>query len=299
MRPNSQIAYTLFSGVRMEEERVRHVMSVLLFSYVVGRILQLFAEQVPSLLIVTLHVIPSALFAAVHGARIYRSRGIIVFTLLCVAVGTFFEILSLRTGFPFGHYRFTDLMGPAVFGVPILLALAYVGMGYLSWVLGLAILQLHNQELSGRNLVVLPVVASFIMTAWDLSMEPVWAAIDHAWVWRDGGPYYGVPISNFFGWLLTTYIFYQLFALYLGNRGVVHSPTNYLRLAIVFYAVSAAGNLLVIAPASLGKVFLDPTGMRWIISNILWASRLFSVSVMLPLSLFAWVRASRQINPIA
>ena len=274
-------------------------MLVLLFSYVVGRILQLFAGEVPSLLIVVLHVIPPALFAAVHGGRIYRSRGIIVFTILCVAVGAFFEILSLRTGFPFGHYRFTDLMGPAIFGLPIMLALSYVGMGYLSWILGLAILQLHNQGLSGRNIFLLPVVSSFVMTAWDLSMDPVWGAIDHAWVWRNGGSYYGVPISNFFGWLLTTYIFYQLFALYLKNRAVLRSPTNYLRLAIIFYAVSAAGNLFVIAPASLGKIFLDAGGTPWTISSILWASRLVSVFVMLPLSLFAWTRASRQINAIA
>lgn len=282
-----------------EEERARFVMSILLFSYLVGRILQLFAGQVPSILIVALHVIPPLLFAYVHGARIYRLPGIIVFTILCIAVGAFFEILSLRTGFPFGHYKFTDLMGSAIFGLPIMLALAYVGMGYLSRVLGIAILQLHNQELSGRNRLLLPVVASSVMTIWDLSMDPVWAAIDHAWVWRDGGPYYGVPISNFFGWLLTMYIFYQLFAPYVGNRGVVRSRTNYLRLAIIFYAVSAAGNLFVIAPASLGKVFIDAIGTRWTISNILWASRLISMFVMLPLSLFAWMRASRQINPIA
>jgi len=273
-------------------------MLLLLSAYLVGRVLQLFAGRVPSLLIVLLHVIPPALFAAVHGARIYRARGIMVFTILCVAVGAFFEILSLRTGFPFGRYEFTGLMGPVVLGLPIMLALAYVGMGYLAWALGLAILHLHNRVLSGWSLLLLPVVASFAMTVWDVSMDPVWAAIDHAWLWREGGPYYGVPISNFLGWLLTTYIFYQLFALYLANRGVVRSPANYLRLAIAFYAVSAAGNLFVIAPASLGQVFLDAGGTPWAISSILWMSRLISVFVMLPLSLFAWIRASRQIHPI-
>jgi uncharacterized membrane protein len=236
------------------------MMLALLFSYVVGRMLQLFAAKVPSLLIVALHVIPPMLFAAVHGARIYRSRGVIVFTTLCITVGACFEILSLRTGFPFGHYEFTGLMGPAVFGLPIMLALAYIGMGYLSWVLGLAILQLHNQDLSHKDVFLLPVVASLVMTAWDLSMEPVWAAVDHAWVWRNGGAYYGVPLSNFFGWFLATYVLYQLFALYIGSREVLHSSTNYLHLAIIFYAVSAAGNLLVIAPASFGKVFLDASG---------------------------------------
>jgi uncharacterized membrane protein len=103
----------------------------------------------------------------------------------------------------------SDLMGPKLFDLPILLALAYVGMGYLSWVLGLVILECQDKPLSGRKIVLLPLAASFIMTAWDLSMDPAWADIDHAWVWRDGGLYYGVPIRNFFGWFLTVYIFYQ------------------------------------------------------------------------------------------
>ena len=106
------------------------------------------------------------------------------------------ESVSLRTGFPFGYYKFTDLMGPKVFDLPILLALAYMGMGYLSWVLAVVILDCQNEPLSGRKIVLLPQAASFVMTAWDLSMDAVWADIDHAWVWRDGGSYYGVPLAT-------------------------------------------------------------------------------------------------------
>ena len=202
----------------MKNEQRRFLLLSLLFLFLVARILQLFAGRVPNLLIVTFHVIPPALFAVVHGARIYRSRGILIFATLCLGVGTLFESVSLRTGFPFGYYRFTDLMGPKLLDLPILLALAYVGMGYLSWVLAVVILDCQNEPLSGRKIVLLPLAASFVMTAWDLSMDAVWADIDHAWVWRDGGSYYGVPTSNFFGWFLTVYIFYQLFALYLRNR---------------------------------------------------------------------------------
>ena len=78
----------------------------------------------------------------------------------------------------------------------------------------------------------------------DLSMDPVWANVDHAWVWRDGGAYYGVPVSNFLGWFLTVYVFYQLFALYLRNRVIIPAETAPWRLAIFFYALSAVGNLL-------------------------------------------------------
>ena len=77
----------------------RFLLLALLFLFLVARILQLFAGRVPNLLIVTFHVIPPALFAVVHGARIYRSRGILIFITLCLGVGTFFESLSCEPAF--------------------------------------------------------------------------------------------------------------------------------------------------------------------------------------------------------
>jgi uncharacterized membrane protein len=283
----------------MKNEQSRLLLLTLLFLYLVARILQLFAGRAPSLLIVAFHVIPPAFFAVIHGARIYRLRGILVFVALSLGVGTLLESVSLRTGFPFGHYWFTDLMGPKLFDLPILLALAYVGMGYLSWVLGLVILEGQNEPLSGWKFVLVPLAASFVMTAWDLSMDPVWADIDHAWVWRDGGLYYGVPISNFFGWFFSVYIFFQLFALYLRNRVIVPSRASHWRLAILFYAASAAGNLLVVAPLSSGAAFVDAAGKHWAIPDILWASRLVSIFLMMPLSLIGLVKASGPVKPIS
>jgi len=276
----------------MKNNQNRVLLSTLLLLYAIGRILQLFAGGVPNLIIVVFHVIPPAFFAAIHGARIYRSRGILIFMGLCLGVATFFESLSLRTGFPFGHDRFTDLMGPQISGLPVLLALAWIGMGYLAWAVSLALLGDENKPLSGRRLVLMPLVASFVMTAWDLSMEAVWADVDHGWVWRDGGPYFGVPISNFLGWFFTAYVFYQLFAFYLRERETLPACERHWLLAIMFYALSALGNLLMIAPSSLGTVFVDATGKRWMISNIFWTSRLVSVFLMMPFSLIAWLRVS-------
>jgi uncharacterized membrane protein len=273
-----------------KNNRSRFWLSTLLFLYLIGRVLQLFAGRVPNLVIVVFHVIPPAVFALIHGARIYGSRGILVFFGACLGVATFFESLSLRTGFPFGHDRFTDLMGPKISGLPVLLALAWVGMGYLSWVVSRAVLGGEDKPLSGRKMVLMPLLASFVMTSWDLSMEAVWAGVDGGWVWRDGGPYFGVPISNFFGWFLTTYVFYQLFAFYLREREPVPANARHWFLAILFYALSALGNLLMIAPPSLGSVFVDATGKPWTIANILWTSRLVSIFLMMPFSLIAWFK---------
>ncbi|MGO4210955.1 carotenoid biosynthesis protein [Terriglobus sp. 2YAB30_2] len=274
---------------RLKNDQSRLLLWGLLLLYLIGRTLQPFAGRVPNLIIVIFHVVPPVLFAVLHGARVYRLRGVLVFTGLSLGVGALLESVSLRTGFPFGHYRFTDLMGPKILDLPILLALAYVGMGYLSWVVSVALVGGENRPLSGGRIVWTPMIASFVMTAWDLSMEAVWADVDHGWVWRDGGSYYGVPTSNFLGWLLTAYVFYQLFAFYLQNQETLPARKSHYLPAILFYALSALGNLLVIAPSSLGSVFVDATGKEWMISSILRTSRLVSIFLMAPLSLVACV----------
>jgi hypothetical protein len=68
--------------IALKNEHSRFLLLTALILYLVARILQLFAGKVPSLLIVILHVIPPALFAVIRGARIYRSRGILVFASL-------------------------------------------------------------------------------------------------------------------------------------------------------------------------------------------------------------------------
>jgi uncharacterized membrane protein len=149
----------------------RNVLIALLLIYIVARVLQDFPAEVPTLLIVVLHVLPPAAFALVHGRRRYGTRGILAFAAACLGSGTFFESLSLRTGFPFGHYFFTGIMGPKILQLPILLALAYLGIGYLSWMLASIILGAAPGARSG--VLLLPVIAACLMTAWDLAMDPV------------------------------------------------------------------------------------------------------------------------------
>src|SRR5580658_2289824 len=104
--------------------------------YAVSRVLQLFAGRVPMLAVVAFHVVPAALFALLHGALRYRLSGILAFFTICLLVAGISENVGVWTGFPFGRYYFTDLMGPKILFVPVLLGLAYVGMGYISWTLG-------------------------------------------------------------------------------------------------------------------------------------------------------------------
>ena len=271
------------------------ILVALWMTYFLARVLQIFPLKVPTLLIVVLHVLPPAAFAILHGRRLYGTRGILVFTAFCLGAGVLFESLSLRTGFPFGRYYFTSVMGLRVFQLPILLALAWLGIGYLSWVL--ASLILGAQPLSRTAVLVQPLVAAFLMTTWDLAMDPVWCNVDRAWVWTRGGPWFGVPLSNFFGWYLTTWLFSQAFALWLRRREPWPVPPRWQTLAVLMYATAALGNLLLAFPSAVPSVvpatIIDAAGRRWPTSDAVQACFLVSLLVMTPLAVLAWSRIPR------
>jgi uncharacterized membrane protein len=270
----------------------------LLLLYAIARVLQVFPTQVPMLAIVVLHVLPPIAFALIHGAIFYRTRGILVFFAICLVAGNIFENVGVRTGFPFGHYYFTDLMGPKLFVVPIQLGLAYLGMAYLSWTLARLILGNTRSPLAGSSVVTLPLVAAFIMVAWDFSQDPVWSTILRLWIWQQGGAYFGVPVTNFLGWYLTVWVFYQLFALYLraDSRNLEPLPCMYWRQAVLFYAASAVGNILLVIPQVGPTVVSDPTGAQWRVSDIIRTCALVSIFTMGAFALIAWIKLGDETN---
>lgn len=158
------------------------------------------------------------LFALVHGAIRYGATGITVFLVLCLGISNVMENVGVLTGFPFGRYYYTDVLGPKLFLVPLLIGPAYFGTGYLSWVLATVLLDADRRR-DALATVAVPVVATFIMVGWDLCLDPGSSTIARIWVWQDGGPYFGVPFVNYLGWALTVFLFFMAFARCTARRG--------------------------------------------------------------------------------
>ncbi len=155
------------------------------------------------------------IFAFIHGTqRMGLRKFTTIFAIACV-VSWCYESLSIATGFPFGHYVYTDELGPKLGNVPLLIMPAYFGVCYLSWVIAHVLLDQFDRQIDSRSLYAIPIIASFIMVMWDMSTDPSSATVKHQWIWRDGGGYFGVPFSNFIGWYLCVYTIFQLWAIYL------------------------------------------------------------------------------------
>src|SRR2546430_8885446 len=211
----------------------------------------------------------SVAFALVHGALRYGWSGIAVFIVISLVVSNILENTSILTGFPFGHYHYTDVLGPKLFLVPVLIGPAYFATRYLAWVLGTVLVGDVRRKSSAFTTFAVPFIASFAMVAWDLGFDPTASTIRHNWIWEQGGGYFGVPLTNYLGWFFTVYVFFQFFALYLRLRKASRDgeePTfkrSYYAQAIVMYAVIGLTFVVNYLVGSTNMAITDAAGVVW------------------------------------
>lgn len=118
------------------------------------------------------------------------------------------EAIGVATGLVFGNYYYPDgPLGPLLLGVPPLIQLQYFAMAYASLMIARSIGGVLRTAARGWLLVGVSVMAAFGMTLLDLASDPWHATIMQQWIWRDGGPYFGIPLHNFFGWFFETLVF--------------------------------------------------------------------------------------------
>jgi len=122
------------------------------------------------------------------------------------------ELLGSSTGFLFGKYHYTDLLQPQLAGVPLLIPLAWLMMLPPAWAMA-GIITHHKDTKSQSKLKILGVfvpswliftlISSLAFTAWDLFLDPQMIGWGF-WVWEKPGLYFGIPLSNYLGWLVVS-----------------------------------------------------------------------------------------------
>lgn len=111
--------------------------------------------------------------------------------------GLAIEVVGVSTGVPFGEYRYSDSLGAQLFGVPVVVALAWTMMAYPAYVVS---------EVIGGGTGRAAVVGGWALASWDLFLDPQMVHAGH-WQWNASGPALaGIPLSNYVAWFLVATI---------------------------------------------------------------------------------------------
>ena len=104
------------------------------------------------------------------------------------------ETFAITYGFPYGHFAYSDELGFKVFGkTPITVFFAWTP-------LILCAFAICAQFISSPVYRIPAVAAALVL--FDLVLDPGAVRMGF-WSYQDGGIYYGVPWSNYFGWLVS------------------------------------------------------------------------------------------------
>lgn len=184
-------------------------------------------------------------FSVGHAVWSLGGRQALLFLGLTFGISLLFESVGVLTGWVYGPYHYTDRLGLKVFGlVPVLVPIAWFMMIYPSHALVERLASPNRQSGLGRT-VWLAGLSALAMTAWDLVMDPIMVASEH-WVWEAEGAYFGIPVQNYAGWLVTTFIIYLLYRLLTGRR-VAHpwgnSSQRFQNLPLLAYSATWLGNV--------------------------------------------------------
>jgi uncharacterized membrane protein len=137
------------------------------------------------------------------------TRGIRAATWLALATiggGLAVEVIGLATGFPFGRYGYGDALGPKVFGVPVVVPLAWTWMAWPSLIVAGRLTRTIGARVA---------VAGAALAAWDVFLDPQMVAAGY-WRWTEppvslpGVP--AVPLTNYIGWLAVATLMMALLA---------------------------------------------------------------------------------------
>lgn len=116
--------------------------------------------------------------------------------LLLAALGGFLaELIGLHSGLVFGNYHYGSALGPKLFGVPVAIAFAW------------GVLLSFAASLATRSSVFVGAISGAAwMVAADLLIDPLASGPLAYWAWPDGGVYFGVPLHNFLGWFIVSFL---------------------------------------------------------------------------------------------
>lgn len=197
------------------------IFSLFALSVIISSINNLFSQN---LLIFPIGMMYLAFtFVILHSSIKLGNKNTVIFFTLSLIIGFFSEFLGIKYGLVFGNYYYNI---PAFFfeTVPLMTPISWAIIIYMCYGLTNFILFYSggNKPNFRGNLayfilitIVLAAIDGLCAMNLDMIMDPVAVLPSIAsWLWIGGGPYFNVPISNFIGWFMVTFVVTVIFRFY-------------------------------------------------------------------------------------
>lgn len=126
-----------------------------------------------------------------------RLRIAVALFLIIGIYGLIIETVSIRTGFPYSKFNYSDMMGYKVADiVPYTVFLIWPTL----------VISAHSlSEFISKKGISKIVITTLLLLLLDLVFDPVATKLGF-WIWEEPGLYYGVPFQNFIGWVFSAVI---------------------------------------------------------------------------------------------
>ena len=191
----------------------------------------------------------------IHGWKTLGAREVLVFFLIASCLPLLYEYTD---GLGFGGllgctFSYSNLLGPKFLGtvpyvIPLVWSISLYGTFTMTNIIFNRIRITHKFEEAASlqwffKIVGMGIVTGLMMASLDLIIDPVMVAMG-AWSWLVGGPYYGIPLWNYEGWIeisAESFVCYSVYLLivkksqiYIGGA----KKSRYTLLVVVLYLAS-------------------------------------------------------------
>ncbi|OLP16383.1 hypothetical protein BST81_21585 [Leptolyngbya sp. 'hensonii'] len=182
------------------------------------------------------YIILGAAAVSIYAYRVLGAGLWLTFLLPATLISLSSELLGTSTGFPFGAYGYLSGLGYKVAGlVPFTIPLSWFYMGFSSYLLARAALQLHRPHGGWWRQIGAVLLGAILLTAWDFALDPAMSQTTYPfWHYGEVGAFFGTPYQNFAGWLLTGTIFMGV-AAFLWRQATIKLHRSQLGVVLAIY----------------------------------------------------------------
>lgn len=143
-------------------------------------------------------------------------------------IGFIIEVIGVKTGQLFGIYTYGNKLGFKLFEVPLMLAVNWALLLYLTHYLARKI---------STNLIIVALIGALLMVGMDFLIEPFAIYFD-LWQWKN----IHVPLQNYAMWFIASFVLHLYFGY--SNSKLSNAISNYIFVTLMLFFLAV--NVLVI-----------------------------------------------------